>query len=688
MEIISGNGQTAETDQPLDDPFVVTVKDQDDNTMSNIPVNFSITTKPTGSIGASLDNTSVNTNANGRASTTLTLGNTAGKYKVTANVGTSLTAKFTATATDLPPHTTKRHTTTFTASTTIETTQPSIVDETDPNFRAVAKDYVIFNEIHNAYDAKHDWIEIKNISNREALLNTWEISIVTSSQDDVDIVSFADLGYKLQPGELLLITNAPHTERDLIRGQDIENPERNTDVLPQYLVAPNLHLPNTPYLLILRSQSDVNGTSDQIEDVAGNYYRQVREDNTDIWPLRNTSRPYGDTQFLTQGKAWERQTPIRVGYEQIAWEESGYKSGLGYKPRAPESTSLGTPGYPQDIYRNNTDRGKIIFSEIMYASNGYTDPQWIELYNTSKTEVVNLEGWRLQVEAPEGETYNSFQVIELNPIEIMPMQTILLVTHEARHSENISAQQVYDLSAHHNVLALDERPHRIIGITGFSLKLFSADGTAVANSVGNLDGQSGNAEPFWEFKDLNRHSASGRTRDKHRVSLIRRFKDGKAQHGDNIGSWKRAARIDFGEVKTYYGNPTDIGNPGYRYKQTPLPVTLSAFNAEVGDTGVVLNWITESELDNAGFNILRSLFKEGPFVNVNPSLIQGAGTTGERNEYTWTDTTVKPNAEYYYQIEDVSFAGVRYTRATKRLKGIFSAKNRLTTRWGDLKSKH
>ena len=55
----------------------------------------------------------------------------------------------------------------------------------------------------------------------------------------------------------------------------------------------------------------------------------------------------------------------------------------------------------QDIYRNNTDRGKIIFSEIMYASNGYTDPQWIELYNTSKTEVVNLEGWRLQVEAPE-----------------------------------------------------------------------------------------------------------------------------------------------------------------------------------------------------------------------------------------------------------------------------------------------
>ena len=103
LEIISGNGQTAETDQPLDDPFVVTVKDQDDNTMSNIPVSFSITTKPTGSTGASLDNTSVNTNANGRASTTLTLGNTAGTYKVTASVGALLTKEFTATATEPPP---------------------------------------------------------------------------------------------------------------------------------------------------------------------------------------------------------------------------------------------------------------------------------------------------------------------------------------------------------------------------------------------------------------------------------------------------------------------------------------------------------------------------------------------------------------------------------------------------------
>ena len=48
--------------------------------------------------------------------------------------------------------------------------------------------------------------------------------------------------------------------------------------------------------------------------------------------------------------------------------------------------------------------------------------------------------------------------------------------------------------------------------------------------------------------------------------------------------------------------------------------------------------------------------KDGEFKVVNATMIQGAGTTGERNEYTWTDTTAKLNTVYYYRIEDVSHA--------------------------------
>ncbi len=118
----------------------------------------------------------------------------------------------------------------------------------------------------------------------------------------------------------------------------------------------------------------------------------------------------------------------------------------------------------------------------------------------------------------------------------------------------------------------------------------------------------------------------------------------------------------------------------------PLPVNLSHFRAEHTNAGVVLKWTTESEVDNAGFYIYRSKTKDGEFRVVNATMIQGAGTTGERNEYTWTDTTAKPNTVYYYRIEDVSHAGAREQLATVRLRGLVSARGKLTTIWADLKT--
>lgn len=121
--------------------------------------------------------------------------------------------------------------------------------------------------------------------------------------------------------------------------------------------------------------------------------------------------------------------------------------------------------------------------------------------------------------------------------------------------------------------------------------------------------------------------------------------------------------------------------------EEPLPVTLSSFKAVRTAEGAVINWTTESELNNAGFNILRSRTQTGEFRLVNNKLIQGAGTTGERSTYTWTDTTAKPNTVYYYQIEDVSHAGVHNTLATTHLRGLMvSAKGKMITRWAHFKN--
>jgi len=215
---------------------------------------------------------------------------------------------------------------------------------------------------------------------------------------------------------------------------------------------------------------------------------------------------------------------------------------------------------------------------------------------------------------------------------------------------------------------------------GFHIEL--ADGSnRLVDEVGNLDGRTRTAdEPTWKLPN-------GWTEDRDRTSIIRRYDRGRARNGTLREAWRSAANTSFLElsVETWYGLRTDYGSPGIRAGGA-LPVQLSQFRPNRTETGaVVINWTTESEVDNAGFNILRSETKTGEFKVINAQLIPGAGTTAERNTYTWRDTTAKPNLVYYYQIEDVSLDGERQTLATVRLRGLVSAKGKLTTQWGQLK---
>ena len=101
----------------------------------------------------------------------------------------------------------------------------------------------------------------------------------------------------------------------------------------------------------------------------------------------------------------------------------------------------------------------------------------------------------------------------------------------------------------------------------------------------------------------------------------------------------------------------------------------------------MITWETQSELNNAGFFIKRSEQPDGKFLVINPTMIPGAGTTAEKQSYTHTDTTAKPNVLYYYQIEDVSLDGKRATlTGAHRLRGHIGAAGKVTTIWGELKA--
>ena len=92
----------------------------------------------------------------------------------------------------------------------------------------------------------------------------------------------------------------------------------------------------------------------------------------------------------------------------------------------------------------------------------------------------------------------------------------------------------------------------------------------------------------------------------------------------------------------------------------PLPVTLSSFTAQFTNGSPTLYWTTQSETNNMGWNIYRSLSQnmgQGILVNAG-GLIPGQGTTSEPTNYVYTDHNgVVENTTYYYWLESVDYNG-------------------------------
>ncbi len=470
--------------------------------------------------------------------------------------------------------------------------------------------------------------------------------------------------------------------------------------------------------------------------------------NGDIWetkvfPLNGNTQANADflqsDRLNTAGKVWVRDGS-KQGYLKDAWTEIGF-TGVGYDRSVRADAQYGgTPGYDNDVAKekiSQLDGGKLIVSELMLTAGNKKFPQWIELHNTSKTRSIDLAadssgdqtGWQLIIENHNSGSWKEFNrnlniTVNLKNLftsYIPPNQTLLIVASKGHFSirdyfPNSRVASVYETQKTQFSMA-DKKDLLLNAEGGFYIKIVDGDGT-VSDEVGNLDGLEPNLrqgigldDPFsWNWPtDL--------TEDGERTSLIRiRDENGRPHiavpnrsiEGDLTGAvlplgqqktrldqhakyaWVHAVDTAFKRVPRedlWYGDSSDIGTPGF-VKGTPLPVTLSSFRPALENGEIVIRWTTESELDNAGFNILRSDTQDGAFKQVNAELIQGAGTTGERNTYKWIDTTVKPGVVYYYQIEDVSFAGERQLLTTSRLKGYVSAKNKLTTTWSELKSKN
>ena len=92
-----------------------------------------------------------------------------------------------------------------------------------------------------------------------------------------------------------------------------------------------------------------------------------------------------------------------------------------------------------------------------------------------------------------------------------------------------------------------------------------------------------------------------------------------------------------------------------------LPIALTTFDAQSYNDKISLFWITESEIDNAGFEIVRSESRNGQYETIasyvnNPNL-QGQGNSTGTHRYEFIDENVSPGHTYWYKLVDVDFNG-------------------------------
>ena len=94
-----------------------------------------------------------------------------------------------------------------------------------------------------------------------------------------------------------------------------------------------------------------------------------------------------------------------------------------------------------------------------------------------------------------------------------------------------------------------------------------------------------------------------------------------------------------------------------------LPVVLSVFTVQLIENTPILNWTTQSETNNAGWNIFRSENDSlEQSLQINPVLISRAGTCTQPTEYTFEDELpVQADSTYLYWLESVAISGISNT---------------------------
>ena len=111
----------------------------------------------------------------------------------------------------------------------------------------------------------------------------------------------------------------------------------------------------------------------------------------------------------------------------------------------------------------------------------------------------------------------------------------------------------------------------------------------------------------------------------------------------------------------------------------PLMIDMSFFEAVMINSSVSITWVTESELNNCGYNLYKKE-RNGLEVKITELPIPGEVNSAHRAMYGLIDHDVSPGKSYTYTLESVSCSGEREIEGRVSvyvpiIPGIFLAQN-------------
>jgi len=111
------------------------------------------------------------------------------------------------------------------------------------------------------------------------------------------------------------------------------------------------------------------------------------------------------------------------------------------------------------------------------------------------------------------------------------------------------------------------------------------------------------------------------------------------------------------ELVEWYDNEGEIDIGIDKGEDVSLPVELCFFSLYRQNEGVLITWETASEVNNHGYNLLRSTMDTLFYAQLNTKLIAGRGNTSTSANYNYLDASAVNGYTYYYKLEQIDFSG-------------------------------